>query len=73
MAYPKKSTLGIKFPTYRDYFFQTGDNWYDGKRIDDDTDGYWRIHDKLYDFGTFITKHPGGPDWLEITKVRDSL
>lgn len=43
--------------------------WLDGKRIDDGAEDYWRIHDGLYDFTSFINRHPGGSEWLEFTKV----
>lgn len=42
------------------------------KRVDDDVeDGLWRIHDTLYDLTEFINSHPGGPDWLTLTKGTD--
>lgn len=42
------------------------------KRIDDAVeDGLWRIHDTIYDLTEFIDKHPGGTDWLEMTKGHD--
>lgn len=47
--------------------------WLNGKRLDDNAEGLWRIHDKLYNLSNFINKHPGGKDWLEMTKVRFSL
>lgn len=34
-------------------------------------DGLWRIHDTLYDLTDFIATHPGGPDWLRMTKGHD--
>lgn len=66
---PKSSTVGIKYPALRDDFFQTGDIWFEGKRIDDNLDGLWRVHNKIYDFKSFVQNHPGGPDWLELTQV----
>lgn len=45
-------------------------SWLDGRREDDNAEGLWRIHDSLYDFSDFIQRHPGGPDWLKLTKVR---
>ncbi|GJQ73722.1 hypothetical protein Trydic_g14056 [Trypoxylus dichotomus] len=50
---------------------RSGEVWLDGKRIDDNVEGYWRIHDNLYDFTDFIQRHPGGPDWLKMTKGTD--
>ncbi len=45
--------------------------WIDGKTFDDNAEGLWRIHDKLYDFTEFIDQHPGGKDWLNLTKGID--
>lgn len=45
--------------------------WFDGKRIDDNAEGLWRVHDKLYDLNEFIDSHPGGKQWLELTKGVD--
>ncbi|KRT81011.1 hypothetical protein AMK59_6161, partial [Oryctes borbonicus] len=50
---------------------RSGENWLDGKRVDDGAEGYWRIHDDLYDLSNFIKHHPGGPDWLKMTKGTD--
>lgn len=42
------------------------------KRDDDNVEnGLWRIHNTLYDLTDFINKHPGGPDWLRMTKGHD--
>jgi cytochrome b involved in lipid metabolism len=40
-----------------------------GRRKDDEAEGLWRIHDKLYDMTDFIDRHPGGRQWLILTKV----
>lgn len=46
--------------------------WLDTKRDDDNVeDGLWRIRNTLYDLTDFISKHPGGPDWLQMTKGHD--
>lgn len=64
-----KSSLGIKYPTFRDHPLHTGSIWLNGKRADDGADGLWRVHDGLYDLEEFIHSHPGGADWLKMTKV----
>ncbi|KAF5308055.1 hypothetical protein FQR65_LT06430 [Abscondita terminalis] len=46
-------------------------SWLEMKRNADDLDGFWRIHDNLYDVTEFIDKHPGGRFWLEETKGMD--
>lgn len=43
----------------------------EGKQIDDNAEGLWRVHDKLYDVTSFISRHPGGAEWLEMTKGID--
>lgn len=64
-----KSSLGYKYPTLRDHPLHTSEIWMRGKRADDGAEGLWRLYDDLYDFTEFIESHPGGSDWLEITKV----
>ena len=46
-------------------------SWLAGKRIDDNAEGLWRVHDKLYDLTDFVQRHPGGAEWLEMTKGID--
>lgn len=46
--------------------------WLDAKRVDDNVEGgLWRINNTLYDLTDFISSHPGGPDWLRMTKGHD--
>ena len=65
------STVLGKYPTYRDDPIKSANKWLAGKREDDNAEGLWRIHDKLYDMKPFIDKHPGGRQWLEFTEVRE--
>jgi hypothetical protein len=58
-----------KYPTYRKEPIQYAELWMEGKKVDDNTGGLWRVHDALYDFSDWIYKHPGGSDWLKLTKV----
>lgn len=39
------------------------------RQTDDNAEGLWRIHDKLYELSSFIDQHPGGADWIRMTKV----
>lgn len=68
---PKASTISLKYPTYRDNLIRGTYSWLDGKRLDDDAEGLWRIHNGLYDLSSFISNHPGGPEWLVLTKGTD--
>jgi len=65
------SSISSKYPTYRDELGKSGTRWLEGKRIDDNAEGLWRVHDKLYDLTDFINRHPGGAEWLELTKGVD--
>lgn len=67
----KYSTIAYKYPTYRDDALKGCKKWLDGKRIDDNAEGLWRVRDKLYDLTDFINRHPGGSDWLKVTKGVD--
>lgn len=39
------------------------------KQLDDNAEGLWRVHDTLYDLTDFVKLHPGGMDWITMTKV----
>lgn len=60
----------LKYPSLRDSGMRDPVQWLTGKAMDDGAEGLWRIHDKLYDVTSFLHKHPGGEEWLELTKVR---
>lgn len=46
--------------------------WLDAKRdVDNVEDGLWRIQDTLYDLSDFVGSHPGGADWIAMTKGHD--
>jgi cytochrome b involved in lipid metabolism len=36
-----------------------------------DTSKYWIIENKLYDLTNFVSRHPGGPNWLTMTQGQD--
>lgn len=49
---------------------KSADDWIKARRKEDGTDGeLWRVYDGLYNLEQWILKHPGGRQWLEITKV----
>lgn len=43
--------------------------WMQSRKIDDNAEGLWRVHDTIYDLTEFINLHPGGTDWIKLTKV----
>jgi fatty acid desaturase len=59
-----------KYPSKRNKSENALD-WLEGKRIDDDVGDHWRVHDKLYNLESFIKKHPGGSEWIEMTRGTD--
>lgn len=61
----------LKLPTYYEGHVRNSLSWLRGKVSDDGAEGLWRVHDRLYNFTPFINAHPGGPDWLEMTKGTD--
>lgn len=66
-----KSSLGFKYPSLRDDPLHSGLKWLEGKNTDDKAENLWRIHDKLYDLRKFVNLHPGGSEWIELTKGTD--
>ncbi|XP_015115059.1 cytochrome b5-related protein [Diachasma alloeum] len=67
----KSSIPGLaEFPARFDRI-PTGDGWVEGRRRLDGAEGLWRINDRLYDLTNFVKKHPGGSEWLTITKGTD--
>lgn len=47
-------------------------SWLDAKRDDDNVEnGLWRIKNTLYNLDGFIEMHPGGADWIRMTKGHD--
>lgn len=66
----KFNSIVKKYPSHRDELVKGPWKWLKGKRADDNAEGLWRIHDGLYALDTFILRHPGGKEWLELSKVR---
>lgn len=67
----KVSVISQKYPTYRDEKIRSCKRWLDGRRLDDNAEGLWRVHNKLYDLTDFVQRHPGGAEWLDLTKGID--
>lgn len=62
------STLKMKPPARRQKL-HTVDMWLEDKRETDGAEGLWRVGNNLYDLTDFIQRHPGGPEWLQLSKV----
>ncbi|XP_053694354.1 cytochrome b5-related protein-like [Sabethes cyaneus] len=65
------TTIVNKYPTFRDEPLKSPYRWLEGRTHDDGAEGLWRIHDTLYDLTDFAERHPGGPDWIKLTKGTD--
>jgi hypothetical protein len=63
------TTVVDKYPPYRLDYMNGCWKWLKGRRSVDNAEGLWRVHDKLYDLRDFVAVHPGGSDWLSLTKV----
>ncbi|KAH9642025.1 hypothetical protein HF086_008712 [Spodoptera exigua] len=61
----------LKYPSLREGGLKDPIQWLEGKAMDDGAEGLWRIRDGLYDFEEFQDKHPGGAEWLELSKGTD--
>lgn len=71
-ATEKKSHVSfpqLKYPSLRDEGLKHPVQWLAGKALDDGAEGLWRVHDGIYDLNTFMSQHPGGSEWLELSKV----
>ncbi|XP_011307350.1 cytochrome b5-related protein isoform X3 [Fopius arisanus] len=60
----------VEFPA-RFNKIPTGEGWVEGRRGVDGAEGLWRVNDGLYDLTNFVETHPGGSEWLTITKGTD--
>lgn len=67
----RSSITGLESPTGRNDFFKTGYGFLEGRRKDDGAEGLWRIKNKLYDLESFVKNHPGGEEWLILTRGTD--
>jgi hypothetical protein len=68
MAEEFKGSLWKKAPP-RDVDRKGAENWLRVRSTEEGAEGLWRIHNKLYDLSSYIKIHPGGSEWLELTKV----
>ncbi|BES95744.1 Hypothetical protein NTJ_08553 [Nesidiocoris tenuis] len=51
--------------------FRTSAAWLKSRRGENEDEKLWRVHDKLYDLSKFTAVHPGGEQWLTLTKGTD--
>ncbi|XP_063360594.1 cytochrome b5-related protein-like [Cydia amplana] len=61
----------LPYPVTRKSEPRTPQHWLKGKRLQDGAQGLWRIHDSIYDLTSFASVHPGGAEWITLTKGTD--
>lgn len=67
-----KSTVpGLAYPPSRDIPLRTAFGYLQGRRQVDGAEGLWRIRNGLYDLESFAKSHPGGAEWIHLTKNTD--
>lgn len=59
----------LKYPSLRDGGLRDSIQWLRGKAMDDGAEGLWRVHNGIYDLNDFVKRHPGGEEWLKLSKV----
>lgn len=69
MAEIKYTTIVNKYPSFRDETIKGCWRWLEGRREDDNAEGLWRVHNKLYNLKDFSENHPGGKEWIHLTEV----
>ena len=57
-------------PALRESPPKSAELFLEDKRRDDGAEGLWRVHDDIYDLSSFVQNHPGGSEWLRLTKVQ---
>ncbi|CAG9812129.1 unnamed protein product [Chironomus riparius] len=65
------SSILNKYPTYRDSLIKSYWMYIEGRLMDDNAEGYWRVHNKLYNLDELVKNHPGGEEWISMSKGTD--
>lgn len=66
-----KPSIYVKVPPSSQGSVKSAKGWLERKKNNDDAEGLWRVHDKLYDLISFVERHPGGKDWIDLTQGTD--
>ncbi|CAK9820330.1 Cytochrome b5-related protein [Anthophora plagiata] len=67
----ESSIPGLSSFPARDLKFKTPHSFLEGRRQIDGAEGLWRIGNNLYDLEGFARNHPGGQEWITLTKGTD--
>ncbi|XP_043684041.1 cytochrome b5-related protein [Vespula pensylvanica] len=65
------SIPGLVYPLARNEIIKTPYGFLKGRTQQDGAEGLWRIRNGLYDLRTFAKSHPGGAEWITLTKGTD--
>lgn len=65
------SIPGLAYPLARNEIIKTPYGFLKGRTQQDGAEGLWRIRNGLYDLRTFAKSHPGGAEWITLTKGTD--
>lgn len=68
----KTSTIpGLAYLPVRENLSKTAAGFLQARRTIDGAEGLWRIGNRLYDLEKFAKSHPGGAEWIQLTKGTD--
>ncbi|KAK2581040.1 hypothetical protein KPH14_006087 [Odynerus spinipes] len=62
---------GLAYSSSRDEFLKTPFGFLEGRSKQDGAEGLWRIRNGLYDLEKFAKSHPGGAEWINLTRNTD--
>lgn len=71
MSKVESSVPGLVELPGRNNLIRTPYAFLEGRRAVDGAEGLWRVREGLYDLEDFAKFHPGGPEWIELTKGTD--
>ena len=71
MIHPKSSVSGLSYFDAREDLIPSGHGFLEGRRRIDGAENLWRIENGLYDLESWAKLHPGGNEWILLTKGTD--
>lgn len=66
----KSSIPGLVYLPTRDHS-KSPDGFLEGRKQIDGAKNLWRINNRLYNLDEFINNHPGGAEWITLTRGTD--
>ncbi|XP_014485676.1 PREDICTED: cytochrome b5-related protein-like [Dinoponera quadriceps] len=62
---------GLAHLKVREDYKKTSAGFLEARRKVDGAEGLWRINNSLYDLQAFVKSHPGGAEWINLTRGTD--